>query len=46
MSAPASPRNGAMPGANGSLGASSLRREARALTGQLRAFDRIQTLPA
>ena len=46
MSAPASPRNGAMPGANGSLGASSLHREARALTGQLRAFNRMQTLPA
>jgi hypothetical protein len=46
MSAPASPRNGAMPGANGSLGASSLHRESRALTGQLLAFDRIQTLPA
>jgi len=45
MSAPTSPRNGAMPGASRSLTASSLHWEPRALTGRLLAFDRRQTQP-
>ena len=44
MSAPASPRRSAMPGASVLLGASSLNREARAFT--LRAFERMGYAPA
>ena len=45
MTVPASPRNSAVPGAYGSDRASSLHREARALTGRLLEFDRRQTQP-